>query len=535
MEYPYFKPVIDGQTLGAKTGLNILTARNQWLYGQSLFVYSMFKQKLIGGVGTQVPIGDSSVCWIGATTYRAEHPNLHISAYWSGSCSEETWSTVMELQIWAMDPLDSTYKWLVLDTETITETTDPNPRFFNNTQYNIYDLSTYALQNSLIMVRFRRLSKPPNGTTGGDLQIFYAFMDGWVGLPAYVEPSVFDGEVTPVAADFNKLIAAQDFVYNKICHNDTPSYTQRLEHTQGGAFAILDSLAFTYRGWGELYLGIRINETDLEGNYLEVKLKSFDHHGEWGGGFGGADTPGDLPGGDVFTPVELPRIDTIGTTLYTFDLSLIGTGGYGTEALTKFHTYRIDLGTVAGISVSVFEAYIRKLPADCRSTTLPLWTHKDKVEDTDLNLLVSDIIEMADNDGDYRAAYTHPLVTWLCGDNVSYPSDATDHTGNLKTININPSYGIMHRLPWLRWVGKGTLESRTGIYAADGSWVPTYSVALQDVKELINPNLEGTIYDIDAYKVSVLQALDLNTIKWMAYGLEYNVRGVLVAYEDYAL
>jgi hypothetical protein len=529
MEYPYFKPVIDGQTLGAKTGLNILTARNQWLYGQSLFVYSMFKQKLITGVGSQVPIGDPSVCWIGTTTYRAEHPSLHISAYWSGGNTEAAWSTTMELQIWAEDPADSTFKWRVLDTETIDQDTTPNPRFFKNTQYNIYDLSTYTLQNSMIMLRFRRLDMTSSNTTGGDLQIYHAFMDGWVGLDAYVEPGVFDGEVLPVDDDFNELIAAQDFVYNKICHNDTPSYTQRLEHTQGGAYEILDKLAFTYRGWGELYLGIRINETSLApGQSVEVKLKTFDCYND--------STGESLTGGSAtFPPVTLTTITTVGTTLFTFDLALIGTGGYGAIPLTKFDTYRIDIGTTDGISVSVFEAYIRKKIADCRSTTLPLWTHKDKVEDTDLNLLVADIIEMADNDGDYRAAYTHPLVTWLCGDNVSYPSDATDHTGNLKTININPSYGIMHRLPWLRWVGKGTLESRTGIYAADGSWVPTYSVALQDVKELINPNLEGTIYDIDAYKVSVLQALDLNTIKWMAYGLEYNVRGVLVAYEDYAL
>jgi hypothetical protein len=167
--------------------------------------------------------------------------------------------------------------------------------------------------------------------------------------------------------------------------------------------------------------------------------------------------------------------------------------------------------------------YVRKRSSgDGRSFALPLWEHLDNPKHTDVNLLVTDLQEMYN--GRYKAPYTHPLVTWMNStedEGLPMETDHTGATGTAKLRSVNPCYSIIHRLPWLRWIGEATLESRSGHYDLSGGWVPDFTVSLGNKTDDTNSPL--------------LQAIALGSVSWLGIGQTYAVRGARVAYEDYDL
>jgi hypothetical protein len=522
LEYPYIRPFVDGQILGANTGLNILTARNQWLYGKIMTPYTLFKQKWLGGGSEHFESGEPSYFWEGVTTYRADHPTLYIAASWAfGSDGpppvEEppiTWHATLNLQLWCKQ--GGTFQWYTIESETIIHTdTAATHKRFKDLQWYSVDLTAYAtlLQNDAVRVRFWITEVRNSIVEGGWVRVFGAYMDGWVGHANYVVPVTFTDTLIHDAADFNTLVTAQDFVYNKVCRNELSMYTQRLEHTQPTAWEVLNNLTFRYTGQGELYLQFRLNSVRVGGGMV-VSIKSFDL------------VPELVLGGtyDQDLGPAYDHGDDASTKTITYHLPDV------IPALTPWEWYRLEFRATDGVSLSIIDAYIRKEDTEGRLTALPLWAHLDNPKEEDMNLLVDDIDNMADPvNGDYPATRIHMLNTFM---NAGSEPE-TDHTGNTRWINTNPSYGIWHRHRWLRWIGAGTLESRSGQEgpAPDYTWIPDFSTSLPDSKELINETYD----DIDENKASVMQTLDLDSVNWLAYGMIYAVRGVEVAFEDYDL
>jgi hypothetical protein len=527
LEFPYIRPFVDGQILGANTGLNILTARNQWLYGKIMTPYTMFKQKRLGGGTEHFVSGEPSYFWEGVTTYRADHPTLYISAAWLFGSTEEPppeldpreWHATLNLQLWCKQ--GGTFQWYTIESETIIHAASGNTcKFFKDSQWYSIDLSDYVLptnllQNDAVRVRFWVTEVQNGNTEEGWIHVFCAYMDGWVGHDNYVIPVTFTDTLIHDAADFNTLVTAQEFVYNKVCRNELSMYTQRLEHTQETAWEVLDNLVFRYTGQGELYLQFRLNSVRVGGG-MTVSIKSFDFVPE-----------SLLEGSGTYDQDLSPSYDhgddasTITITYHLPDVM---------PALTPWEWYRLEFRATDGVSLSLIDVYIQKEATEGRLTALPLWEHLDNPSEVDVNLLVTDIDNMADPiAGDYPATRIHMLNTFM---NAGSEPE-TDHTGNTHWINTNPSYGIWHRHRWLRWIGAGTIESRSGQEgpAPDYTWIPDFSTSLPDSKELINETYD----DIDANKVSVMQTLDLDSVSWLAYGMIYAVRGVEVAFEDYDL
>jgi len=528
MEWRYLSTVQTGQVLGADSFMNPLVDRNNYLYGVATAKTYLFKQKTWEGHN----IGTPGWGWTGVTTYRSEHTQFHFSAgVRLENSGSSTQGVTVSLQIWAKTPGTENYGWQTLDSWTFSVaagTTDN--AFFNNTQWNTYDISSYEMQDESFRARFYVTGIDDPNTETYRIWVFYAALSG--GEQSLDTNPTFDDGIIPTATDFNTILSNQEKLKYRADKPFDSAYLQKLEHHQADGYLGMYHGVFRYLGMGELTVeGLveGITATTSTDASINIQITSFDQ-----------DNTTTFSGGGDFN-YTLRTIDssiTNGLTPYpyseTFDLTTIG--------MTPGNLYKVYIGikndaeTDNNPKISLTDLSIQlRSSGDGRTSPMPRFSYLDQPTAAQLNLICDDIDNL--NNGDYILYSWHPLTTWMFSE-ADYAGGITrDHGGTIGGAYVIETtlnrYKILHRHRWLRWIGQGRIESvtradgTTDLVDENGVWKdPLFSYDLGDSK------IE---YDSSGNTISALQTLDLDSISWLAYGMEYFVTGAYVAFEDYAL
>ena len=313
--------------------------------------------------------------------------------------------------------------------------------------------------------------------------VYRAYLSGSTGLTAWpTMPTFADGMGSvPHASDYNALRSAQDYLYQRALKPNCGSELGKATHLQTGAYEALYRWSFTYSGTQRLYIYLTVTEYVAGAVRVYINDEKFPTTGSrYNGG------------------VPLVEITGEANQGYNFDLSGLG--------LTKGVRYQIELGIERdgddGCTVEVGALTLADLGGVTR-TYRPKsdWAHGDRPTAAQLNVMKNDIVQMKDDASSESPIWPHHILQ---------PFTVWDELGVFR-YSLQ-KFRITHRWRYLRWRGAGKIVSGDRQY-------------------------EETLSDTDPAGES--QVLDLDSLEWLDYGMDYTVEGygtnrVLVAYEDYA-
>ena len=463
---PAFEPlrqISNGEVLGADTYLNIVAARSNWLYGQAHAPEGLQRQ----------PFGSTTgalTVWEADTRRVPEHPTLNFSARINLVAGGSA-----QLQYYGSDDA-----WH--DMPTNGSDTTAGDRWFCGTENLTYTVSGLGIpDDEMLHLRFIIAGA---GTASG-ATVYRAYLSGTTGLTVWPAsmPIFVDGAGNePDAADFDKYRVAQKYLQQRAERPNTGSEIGTTWHTQTGSTVTLYRWSFTYSGLQRLYCYLTVWE--YAGGSVSLYINNEKYPAS------GARLNGGYP---IVGPIAAND-----STGWNVDLSALG--------LTKGARYQIELTMTKdgdnGCLVEVGALTLGDLGGVTRThTSKSNWAHGDRPTATQLNTMVSDIVDMKDTVASESPIWPYhqlqPFLVWA-------EQGVTRYQGQ--------RYRITHRWRYLRWRGAGKIVSA----------------------DRLN---EETLSDSDPAGES--QVLDLDNVEWLDYGMDYLVESygtnvLLVAYEDYA-
>jgi len=457
--WPALRQLSTGEFLGAKSWLNSLARRDNWLYAQAHAVDHPFRQAQTGA------LAGNPVVWEGESTWRPEHPTLYFSAHIDGG----TWA--------AIQYMNASGSWANLAYDGGT-----GARWFGGVQDVTYSLSGLSLpSDNMVHLRFY-VGGPGYG------HVYRAFMWGESGLTSWPTIPTFVDGTAPSAADLNTLRTAEQYLYERASRPNLGTNMTDASHSGNNpTYVPMFWYSFIYSGVQRLRLDFTTLNLNASTDHLYVYLNN-EHYPD--GGSRLATLLDYTTGGNTYNYV------------FNDDLSARG--------LTTGTVYQIEIGTYGGFVVVVNDLSLRDLGGVSRVNVPPTWAHGSHLTAAQLNGIASDLASMRDT-----ASNTHPI--WPHHWFTSYQPYSYDimHYGLYTGCQ---RYRFVHRWRYLRYRGSGILESVAR--KSDGSALYTFSLP-------------------DTSPAGQLQTVDLDTVTWLGYGMEYWVNDsgnnkILMAFEDYA-
>jgi hypothetical protein len=547
--YRYMADYIDGQVLGADSGMNILVSRSDYLYPFGIMPYFMFMQKAIIDENNS---GTPSWFWEGSTIYRSHHPTFYFSAgvEIKNPSAPANAGYVFSLDVWVIDATGYG-SWQTLDSDDIYTTSANILVHFKGTRINSYNIATwlstngYTLQNDTFRVRFCASSRLL-GSEFFTAMVFTAYFQGWVSaeLGSWTPPpTIVDGALSSADIDINPMINNQNYLKKKTETNLQPMYRyvahqrQSIGSSPGTSTGTVGRFAFHYRPstMGTIYYRIGVqnlfaDDKDTVGSRTEVRvwLQSYDYF----------DVRAIPSTGGTYSKLLLNDLPTVNGTAQshtwegTYDLTSVSpalTPGETYKLMFEVINYRSAAGDLYEPHVEVRELSICPKSTDGRSAGLHKFAHLEQPAAAYINAMYDDLTEM-ETGGKYAIEYTHPLVTWMNHTEAGVPPLIRNHEGTDTTSMVELTgarYVICHRMRWLKFIGPARIQSLAETTDDNGNLVPEFE---ETISELLKSNdANGTT------SVSVMQTLDLNSLTWLAPGMYYCVRDARVAFEDYDL
>jgi hypothetical protein len=304
--------------------------------------------------------------------------------------------------------------------------------------------------------------------TTGPFIVYRAVMQGSVGLTAWDAPPTYTDAVTS-AADLNKLRTCQQRLFEVAQNSNGGSAIGAYNHSQDNTALTVARWSFIKSGIDRVYLRSTVDYASA-GDYVRLYIDDPFY----------PDAGNRLNGGNAI--ISITAAETEGA--HTADISGLG--------LTLGETYQLELVTHKGAvnpTVTVLRLTLADLASPPARTNTPgTWVEGGHVTAAQLNVIGADLVAMRDD----TTLGASPILSWHPV--TSHRSDAL-----ISTVTIaNPRWWFLHRWRYLRWVGSGTIYSADRVYSQSlGDTTPAGSV----------------------------QVMDLETVSWMSYGMEYWVEG----------
>ena len=358
--------------------------------------------------------------------------------------------------------------------------------WFGGSQNMTYDCSGLSLPaNGVLRLKFN---------CANEVYVYHAYMSGTTGLSAWpTVPTFVDGAGhEPSAAQLDSLRLVTDYLYERACMPLCGTPCAKLSWTATGS---VYRLAFRYGGCKQLRLTTTVEGCTASGHvygYIEADT------------FRGTNT------GEV---LDIDADEAAASHL--IDLSALG--------LTVGNRYILNIVTAGDPGyVTLLDAVIEDPAGATRANVPHYWSRGDHVLAAQLNAIANDCTAMRDDPGSTSPIWPEHHLT------SNLPADCLEGV-------TGPYYRVQrlrftHRFRFLRWRGGGRLASAvlTNKVQSDrmgGTYVPI-PVPLH-TKPLSDSDPAGEP-----------QMLDLDSVPWLAYGMDYYVEDygssvILGAQEDY--
>lgn len=458
--YPPIPAATTGVYMGAKTWLNLLLSRNNWLYGQAHAPHGMFRQTLEANY-TPVWGGELYRHSTSSTLWFTARMNVGVGGY----CNLEYWH--------------SDLTWHVLSSDSAT-----GARWFGGSSD--YTVAVGALSlpaDNMLKLRFTMLG----GAGGGLATVYRASLNVTAGLTAWPTiPTFANSPTVHTAADFNQLINAQTYLYER---------AQGPNHGANGFLTEDWPVGSTISRWSFVYTGTQalrctwVTYNYAAGEHIYIYLCN------------------------ELYPASGARLSTLKDCTTnedtTFDMDLSGLG------LTTGTRYQIELveGGVSGVmDVELRDLHLRDLAIVPTRTNNPhaAFAHGNQPTAAEFNTIAADLLAMKD-----VAGYQSPIFNAY--DMATAQIGAIAHISIVSPKRFRPT----HRWRYLRYRGAGRITSVQGKVVGI-TVVPMFETGLSD------STTPG-----DA------MILDLDSISWLEYGAQYYVQdsggsSITNCHEDYA-